>query len=47
MKKKTFLTIKTDFQSEIFTISIALHYSKDRMKLDSIIYQIEFEDKKN
>ena len=46
MKKKALLVVGIIFGSETQTISAALYYIKNRIKLDSITYQVKFEDKK-
>ena len=38
MKKKALLLVETDFQLKTQIISSILHYIKDKIKLDNIIY---------
>ena len=46
-EKKNLFIIETNLKFETLIIGIALYYIENKIKLDNIIYQIEFEDKKN
>lgn len=47
MKEKVLLVVKTDLRSKTQTTGVALRYIENKIKLDSINYQIEFKNKKN
>ena len=45
-KKKALLICRIDFKSKTSTIIATLYYIKNKIKLDNIINQIKFENKK-